>query len=99
MCNDLTSRNCSTVRYLQRVVDDAASDYGLAMAAKSAMGVIRDVAESAMSPYDLDVIVDLVDELVNAGHHPIVAHLANSAPDCDICLALSRRLDVHRGLQ
>ncbi len=84
---------CGTVQYLKQLVSHhSQSDPGLACAAKATLDIISDINEYSMTAFDLEALHDIVSELAKSGHHVILTHLTQGAPDCAICAALEKKV-------
>lgn len=84
---------CRTIRYLRQL---SSTDSTLSVAAASALNIIADIRDSAMSRADVKYLHLLVDVICRDGHEILLSHLRDGVPDCEICAALDRQFEVLR---
>jgi hypothetical protein len=88
--------HCKLVRFLEelRSSTQERGAVGLSVVAKAALGIIRDANEESMTAHDVACLADLVTEICNEGYAGLPVYLQEDAPDCALCAALAKRLQL-----
>jgi hypothetical protein len=88
--------HCKLVRFLEELRNSTQERgaVGLSVVAKAALGIIRDICDESMLERDIACLADLVAEIHNEGYTGLYVYLKEDAPDCEICAALARHLQL-----
>lgn len=89
---------CAAVQYMKRVVAEEAarSTKNEDCIFTSVLNVIADMREYEMTAMDIEVLHMLIEFITKEGHESLLPLIRADAPGCEICAALTARMDIKR---
>ena len=87
---------CTTIQYLTKlsVIEATEASGGRSGIAASALKIISDMNEYALTADNIKYLHWLIDSIYKQGHGVLLDHLHEGAPDCKICEAMAERMTV-----
>ncbi|MCF8198909.1 MAG: hypothetical protein K9J42_09100 [Sulfuritalea sp.] len=90
--------DCAAIQYMTMVAGEEASRFPKKQEGTftSALNIILDIQEYGMTPTDAEILHGLVDSICSDGHGALRSLIRAEAPDCEVCAALAKRMDINQ---